>query len=231
MSRIFLGYVIVFGYIFSVLLIAWGTGKCGILGKEGCRKLIHISLGGVWIILYHFLSGTIHLVLIPITFVLINFYTYIMSDKPGNRLTPLLSGMEREGAGRSPGTVYYALSVTILAVLSRNSYTWFLCCGIGLFCMTMGDGMAGVIGKRASGIFSRRLVGEKTIGGSMGCMIFGSMGCALILLWLGASFPVWKIILIGICCGILELPGQGLDNITVPVGCTLVARCLFSGIV
>ena len=99
-------------------------------------------------------------------------------------------------------------------------------CGIGLFCMAFGDGMAGAVGKRLRGIWKKPLAGDKTLGGSLACVIFAAVGSMILLLATGQPIHLGKLALLGIICGVLELPGKGLDNLTVPFGCMLAAYLL-----
>lgn len=222
-----LGYLLSYGYVLIVLLTAAFAEKFKLLGQEGRRKLVHILLIFTWIIMILQLSGTIHMIVIPASFVLLNTISYKTAKKETGSTIPILSSMERQGAEETPGTVYYALSIMIMGILTLLNEQLVIPCGIGLFCMAFGDGMAGIIGKKSKGIFAKQFLKGKSIGGSIACLTFSIIGCELLILFMGYDLDFIKIAIIGICCTILELPYYGLDNITVPFGCMIIASLLF----
>ncbi|MGN0986313.1 MAG: hypothetical protein ACI4OO_00560, partial [Otoolea sp.] len=99
-------------------------------------------------------------------------------------------------------------------------------CGIGLFCMAFGDGLAGVIGERTRGWWAGQWVRGKSIGGSLTCVVGSIAGCSLLSLLMGYHLSGTVLLLVGIGCAVLELPGKGLDNLTVPFGSMLLAQLL-----
>ncbi len=221
-----LGYIFSYGYVLLVLLLAVLAEKFKLLNDEGRRKLVHVLLIFTWIIMLRFLQGSIHMVIIPATFVVLNYFSYLSAKKSDGREIPILSSMERSGDEETPGTVYYALSIMILCGVTLVKEDMIVPCGIGLFCMAFGDGLAGVFGKRMTGFLAKRLIGDKSLGGSLACIIFSILGCELLLLLTGQDLMPMKIAVIGVICALLELPGNGLDNLTVPFGCALAASIL-----
>ena len=222
-----LGYLFSYGYVLFVLLLAVIADKFKLLSQEGRRKLVHVLLVFTWVIMITYLKGTIHLIVIPASFVLLNTVSYLKAKKADGSAIPILSSMERSGEEETPGTVYYALSIMIMGIITLIDETWFIPCGIGLFCMAFGDGMAGVVGKKARGIFARHITGEKSLGGTLACIVFSIIGCELYLLLMGADPALAKILIVSVMCAVLELPGRGFDNLTVPFGSMLVASLLF----
>lgn len=221
-----LGYLFSYGYVLLVLLLSVIAEKFELLGQEGRRKLVHVLLVFTWIIMVHHFSGTIHMVIIPASFVLLNAISYRKAKKGDGDTIPILSSMERKGEEETPGTVYYALSIMLMGIITLINEQMMIPCGIGLFCMAFGDGMAGVIGKKTTGIFAKQIIKGKSLGGSIACIVFSIIGCGLLLLFMGYNLYFVKLIIIGICCAILELPDYGLDNITVPFGCMIIAYLL-----
>lgn len=220
-----LGYLLSLGYVFVILIIAAAAEKYHILEQEGRRKFVHIMLVFTWVIMIHFLTETIHLVLIPVVFVLLNSVSYITSKK-GTASIPVLSSMERTGEEETPGTVYYACSMMMMGIILCFRKDMLISCGIGLFCLAFGDGMAGVIGKKSFGIFKKQLFSGKTLGGSLACIVFAVIGCSIWLLLMGKEVLFLPVLTVGIVCAILELPGYGLDNLSIPLGCMFAARML-----
>jgi len=225
-NQIVTGYLLSYGYVFAVLGFSRLCRKCFHIAQEDARKIIHVGLIFTWLILSHFLADTVHSVIIPGTFVVLNYITYLSATRPGWLKIPLLSAMEREDGEETPGTVYYAMSIAAMALISNLWPQMRTACGIGLFCMAFGDGMAGAVGKRMQGVWRTPIAGGKTLGGSLACIVFSALGCAILLLCTGQAVPFGKLVLLGVLCGVLELPGKGLDNLTVPFGCMLAARWL-----
>ena len=222
-----LGYIFTYAYIMLVLFAAVVAEKFHLLGQEGRRKLVHISLVFTWLIMIRYFVGTIHLIIIPATFVILNLFSYLNAKKETGSSIPILSSMERTGTEETPGTVYYALSIMVAGGLTLLNENWMIPCGLGLFCMAFGDGMAGVVGKNTSGVWAKHITKEKSIGGSIACFVFSVAGCALLLVCLGQEVSLIKVVILGLVCTVLELPGQGMDNITVPLGCMGIAGVLF----
>lgn len=226
MKQVLLGYLFSYGYVFAVLGFSQLCKKLLRITQEDARKIIHVGLVFTWLIIIRFLKGTVHSVIIPGSFVVLNYLAYLAATRPGRLKIPLLSAMERDGGAETPGTVYYALSIAVMALITCLVPPMLTPCGIGLFCMAFGDGMAGAVGKRLRGIWKKPLAGDKTLGGSLACVIFAAVGSMILLLATGQPIHLGKLALLGIICGVLELPGKGLDNLTVPFGCMLAAYLL-----
>ena len=91
-----------------------------------------------------------------------------------------LSFMGRDDGEDTPGTVYYAVSLTTLALFSFGIGAPYMG-ALGFFCMAFGDGFAAVLGKR----FGRRvLVGccGKTLVGSATMLAVSFASCAVVLM-------------------------------------------------
>lgn len=221
-----LGYLFSYIYVFIILLIAAVAEKKQLLGQEGRRKLVHILLVFTWLIMLKYLKGTIHMIVIPLSFVILNLLSYLKAKKDDGSNIPILSGMERKGVEETPGTVYYALSIMIMGGFSLLNEEWVIPCGMGLFCMAFGDGMAGIVGKHVSGIFANHITSEKSLGGSIACFVFSILGCVLLLMFTKQEIVLLKMFIMGVTCMLLELPGKGIDNLTVPFGCMTMAILL-----
>lgn len=222
-----LGYVFSYSYIVGILLLAVLAEKFKLLSQEGRRKLIHILLVFTWLIMIHYFKGTIHMIIIPFSFVLLNLLSYLGAKSENGFSVPVLSAMERHGQEETPGTVYYALSIMVMGGLTIIKEELLIPCGMGLFCMAFGDGMAGVIGKKTTGFLAKKIRKEKSIGGCMACFVFSVVGCALLLFCMQQDLEIGKLLALGLCCMILEIPGYGIDNLTVPFGCMMAAMFLF----
>lgn len=221
-----IGYLFSYGYILCVLSAAVMAGHFRLVGQEGKRKVVHVLLVFTWMILVQYFKGTIHIILIPASFVILNYLSYKLTKKADGTKLPLLSAMEREGEEETFGTVYYAFSVMIMGLITLFSDKMLIPCGIGLFCMAFGDGMAGIFGKKSRGIFAKKLWRDKSLGGSLACAVFSMAGCLLFASFAGCEIELAKIFMIGVSCAVLELAGHGLDNLTVPFGCMIITSLL-----
>lgn len=210
---IVLGYVLTFGWVFAVLaltrLIKSRTGS----SDELSRKIIHIAVAFAWIPMYLCFGCTRHLVVAPAVFIVLNAVSYHMN---------LFSAMERsDESKKSLGTVYYALSMTVMSVWCVLWGQGLPAYGCGLFCMALGDGLAPWFGSLRRG--NKRLFASRTLYGSL-CIFFVSLA---VLAAFSAIFALHlsfgQILLTAAAAVALELVGvKGLDNLTLPLGVFLL---------
>ena len=103
------------GVIISILFIVMVMVVASVLeksGKEITRKFIHIMVSNWWIIAMIFFDNMWWAAVVPLLFVIVNYVSY-KSD--------LIKVMEREEGSEnkdSLGTVYYAISLLILALIT-----------------------------------------------------------------------------------------------------------------
>ncbi len=143
------------------------------------RKLVHIGAGmWVWGILYffdHWYWGVVPFA----TFIVLNFIMYKFK---------ILQGVDEEDS--SPGTVYFAISITILFLLFwRTGIDWdYVPIAVaGVMAMTWGDGLASLIGRRWGRHFYIFFNHRRSYEGSA-AMFFGTfVSVALTLLYLPGS--------------------------------------------
>lgn len=201
-SYIFIGSIIIFAKLFERF------------GKEASRKFIHILLANWWFIAMYFFDNVIWVSIVPLSFVIINHISYKRN---------LISVMEREKQD-GLGTVYYALSLLILSIIT---YGITKRPEIGL-CSTLimgyGDGLAGIIGKKVKSYEYKIGNTKKTLAGSLTMFIITFI---MIAIYSGLSeINLWvlKSILIAIILTIIEAVSiKGTDNITIPLSaCVLL---------
>lgn len=206
------------GYLFSVLyalaclLIAFVAYKLG-ASKKITRKIVHILVGFEWVILYHFMGAGIHFLAVCITFLLMLTIVHC------KRLMPMISS----DGDNAPGTVYYAVAMTIMAIIMLFVEEMILPFGIGVFCTSIGDGFAGVVGQ---GISHRnpKICGNKTLYGTLTNFIVCVIVVAVMNSIFGLGLLWWHIISVAFFAVELELfTGHGLDNITVTLGSSLLS--------
>ncbi len=202
--KIVFGYLIVYSYLLCLLLSVEFLQKKYHVNEEVLRKIVHVMAGLSWFIMVSFFGVRWHLVIVPFTFILVNTFLYY-----SNRFTAM-----KRSKNESKGTIYFAISFTILAFITVLYPPFLPFYGIGALAMTFGDGFAPFIGKLAS---KHILHSSKTYLGSF--FIFGVIAvlCFLFSQFYSFSFAWWQILIISFCGTLAELIGfRGLDNLTLP---------------
>ena len=207
----FLGIIVSYLYIGLVIIGAKIFEK---RGEEASRKFIHIMLGNWWMIAMYFFTNVWFAVFVPITFVIINYLSYKKD---------LIKVMERDEQD-GMGTVYYAVALLVLAIVSFGIYKNPTLGLVPSLVMAYGDGLAAVVGKKIKS--KRYKLGEtkKSFAGSLTMFIISTILIGAYLafklgptFWLGTHWPVVAC-LAGFAITALEaVSGKGWDNITVPI--------------
>ena len=192
-----LGYLLTFGWVFLTLGLTLVLKKKTGADDEVSRKIVHVSVAFAYIPMYFFLRGTWHFIVPTAVFIVLNAVSYRKN---------LFAAMERtDESKRSLGTVYYAVSMTVM----------------GALCVLVPR----VFGAIRRG--NRRLFGERTLYGTISVFVICLIVAALISAIFRMGLPVWAIALIALAAAALELIGsRGLDNLTLPLGVFLLSTLL-----
>ena len=214
----------VFGILVSIFYIGIVIASANVFekaGKEASRKFIHIMLSNWWIIAMIFFEDAIMAAILPALFIIINYLSY----KKG-----IISVMEREEGEEnkeSLGTVFYAVSLFILSLVTFGPLDEPLIGLCGIFVMGYGDGFAAVIGQAVK---SKEYVikgNTKSIAGSLTMFIITLMIVAGYFTYINASYIVLKAILVAIIMTIVEAVSiKGTDNISVPLLTSLLVMLM-----
>lgn len=200
------GIIVSYIFVFAVIISAKLVEK---KGKEASRKYIHITLSFWWIIVIALFDNIWFAIIPPITFVILN-YISIKKD--------LIKVMERDEEKKDGyGTVYYALSLLILIIVTFiiNKPELGL---VGVFTMGFGDGFAAIIGKKIKSKQYKIGNTTKTIAGSLTMFIITLIITAIFMAFYGVNMWLIKAIFIAIIMTIIEaISIKGTDNITVPL--------------
>ena len=70
------GYLFSYLYLFGVIFFIGALQKLFRFDVEISRKVIHFFIGFVWLILHKYHAGTWHFLVVPISFVVINYASY-----------------------------------------------------------------------------------------------------------------------------------------------------------
>ena len=211
--KILLGYILTFGWVFLMLGVTQVLKTRWKLQDETSRKIIHVGVAFAWIPMYLCFGASIHLAIPTAVFIVLNAISY-QKD--------LFSAMERSDSSRkSLGTVYYAVSMTVMAIWSWRIPECVTAYGVAVFCMALGDGFAPYFGSIRRG--NRKLFGNRTLYGSISIFVI----CLLVVVIMTAifhlplTFP--EMLTIAAAAVLFELVGvRGYDNLTLPLGVFLL---------
>ena len=211
-----LGLLVSFTYIALVIVSAKIFEK---KGKEISRKFIHIMLGNWWIIAMLFFDNVWFAAFGPAVFVVVNYLSYKKD------LIKVMERDEQDGFG----TVYYALSLLILAIVSFGIFKNPVLGLVPTLVMAYGDGLAAIIGKNTKSKRYKLSDTKKSFAGSLTMFLI-----ALIFiggyLWYTNATVFWTTthwtlisIMMAFCITAIEaISGKGIDNISVPISTLLL---------
>lgn len=170
------------------------------------RKIIHISIGFCFFIMDHYFIDKIHFIYVC----LILFGVLIVCTK-----LKLLKSLETHGENKNFGTIYYAITLTTLAVLANifpDVYPYF---AVALCSIAFGDGAAGLIGSLFTK-YNIKIYNNKTLIGYLANIVATAIS-VLIVSNMFAIFDIWYLLLIVYLSSTLELIfTKGFDNLGIP---------------
>ena len=210
------------GYIFSILYVLLCLAVALVVYKLGApkhitRKVVHILVGFEWLILYKFMgAASPHFLAVCVLFLVLLALDYKL------KLAPMMSS-DGENA---PGTVYYALAMSIMAFVALFVPNMIYPFGIAVFCTSFGDGLAGLVGQ---GIKKHniKIWNEKTIFGAL--VNFAVSFAVPFVFSLITDFKMswWQCLLVAAFALQMELFAErGLDNIFITLGVGFLSYCL-----
>ena len=210
----------VFGIIFSIISVFLIIGvssiltRFNLLSNEGSRKFIHIGVSNWWIIAMIFFNNNIYASIVPALFVVINYISYKKQ---------VFKAMERDGSKNDLGTVYFALSLLILSLITFKNVEYSYLGALGILIMGYGDGFAAVIGVKYGKNKFKVLGNEKSIEGSLAMFIFSFIVSIVILyIFNPVNIILYSLVLAIISTFLEAFSPYGLDNLAVPLGTSFV---------
>jgi phytol kinase len=219
LSTQFIPIVIVTIYLLILLVIAEWISRWQNVDSELTRKIVHIGTGNV-ILLAWWLNITNDVILFAsIVASLVAITSYFLP------ILPSVNGVGR----KSLGTLFYALSIGILTTLFWQEETKQFT-SLGILIMSYGDGMAALIGQNWGQhpyqIWGNKKSWEGSLTMTLVAVLLTVMIFSLVNGWQWQYLMIAAIV--GIFATILETFSQiGIDNLTVPVGTTLIAYYLW----
>ena len=218
------GIVSTIVFVFIVIAIAEVIRKSFSLSSNFTRKVIHVGVGN-WIFLWPFAFDHWYAIIVPpALFVVLNYISYRRE---------LFKAMERKEKAGGLGTVYYALSLTVIVPIAMIlGITWIAASAIML--MAWADGLADPIGRRY-GMRKYHVAGStKSIEGSLGFFLVGVCSVAATLMFFNAFSLLPSVNILIFALGIAALgtlieavSPAGTDNLTVPILSFIVALMFF----
>ena len=208
------------GYLMLLILIAEFLSRVYDTDSELTRKIVHIGTGNVILIAWWLDISRNIILLASIGASLIAIASYILP------ILPSVNGVGR----KSLGTLFYAISIGILAGLFWGENTREFT-AIGILVMSYGDGMAALVGQNFGKHPYQVWGNKKSWEGSLAMTIVSFIITLSILSLVGSWqwFYVLIALVVGIVATILETFSQvGIDNLTVPVGSSLISYYLIS---
>ena len=212
---------ILVSYLYIGLIIV-GANLFKKRSKEASRKFIHIMLGNWWFIALYFFTNVWFVAFVPASFVIINYLSY------KKNIIKVMERDEQDGLG----TVYYAISLLILAIISFGIYNKPSLGLIPALIMAYGDGFAAIMGRVIKSPRYKIVNSKKSFAGSITMFIISLViiGAYLIYeqvaLYWGIEHTVLMAFLMAFTLtGIEAISIKGTDNITVPLG-TLIMLLL-----
>ncbi len=189
-------------------------------GKEATRKFIHIMVSNWWIIAMIFFDNMWCAAIVPAIFVIVNYLSYKSN---------IIKVMERdEGENKdSFGTVYYAISLLILALITFGPLNNPLIGLCGAIVMGYGDGLAAVIGQKFKSKEFKIGNSKKSVAGSLAMFVVTLMIMTGFFYYVGASVWLLKSIVVAVIMTVVEIVcPKGTDNLAVPLLTSLLAAIL-----
>lgn len=210
--RNILGIIVSYMAIILIIISAKFFQKSG---EETSRKYIHIMLSNWWFIAMYFFDNAIWAAIVPASFIIINYISYKKN---------LIKVMERE-ENDGLGTVYYSISLFVLAILTFGVWKRPEIGLASTLIMGYGDGLAAVIGKSFKSYEYSINGNKKSVAGSIAMCFVTGLILAVFFASTGVTNWILKTIVISVILTIVEgVSIKGTDNLTVPIlSCLLLA--------
>ncbi len=212
-----LGYAFSIGYGVLCLLLAFLLSLRGVDNRI-TRKLVHIFVGFEWVILYRFHGASYHFLIVCLAFLAFLAIAYRKN---------MLRMISSEGKN-APGTVYYALSMSIMALISLFEPRFILPFGVAVFVTSFGDGFAGIFGQFVKK-HNPKIYKEKTLIGTLANLLASTLvAFAFMEIYPEMRLSPLACLTIGlVAAGVELICDLGLDNIALPLSVSVLTY-LFS---
>lgn len=212
---IFLGYI--FSLLYGALCILVGSMLHRLcVPSKLSRKAVHILIGAEWLILDRFMGVSVHFLVVCLIFTAALIAEYKLK---------LLPAMSSSG-DNAPGTVWYGVAMTTLAAAQLFLPALRYPFGIAVFCTSVGDGLAAVVGQNIRK-YNSRLFGDKTLLGTL--TVFIASFVTTLVFSHAAKFgytPLDCLVLAALAASVELICKRGVDNIALPLSVAMGAYIL-----
>jgi phytol kinase len=217
-----IGLIVSYLYAFGLLFIVEAIGKRLKWPQAFTRKFIHIGAGmWIWGILALFDTWTIGIIPFA-TFIVLNYVFYRFQ---------IFKAMD--AVDSSPGTIYFAISITVLFVLlwrTGGALDRVHIAAAAVMAMTWGDGLASIVGQTYGKHTFTTFGHQRSWEGSIAMAASTFVVIFLTLLWLPEStlspnsvaLSFWGVLLITGIGTVVATAAEafspaGTDNLSVPL--------------
>lgn len=208
------GIIISFLFTFSIIGISTIMTKQGVLSRENSRKFVHIGVSNWWIIAMIFFDNPIYAAIPPGCFVFLNYIAYRKS---------IFKVMEGERNKKDLGTVYFAVSLLILTLVTFSSGSHPYIGGLGVLIMGYGDGFAAVFGTKYTKYSFKIWNNTKTLSGTCAMFVFSFLAAFVILKIYNPASALPISVILAFAATIIEMFSPlGIDNLSVPLLTTYI---------
>jgi len=213
MNMIMQGYIATAVYLGIALVLCLIAGRIEKLGKELPRKIIHIMAGFGWVIYKVYMEGTIHPVIISSSFVVMAL------------LSKATDFLKIERSKKNHAIIFFTGVMAVLSVISYFYPPSFDAFGATMICLSAGDGMAALIGRR----FGKTKWSKKTnksVEGSIGGILCAFVSLAIIACVFDMKIGILGALILSVLTAVIEIVSDEYDNIAIPVGIFIAAQVL-----
>lgn len=202
-----IGCCVSYAYVLILLIVGMRLEK---VSKEISRKFVHIMTANWWFIVMLFFDKPFWPMVVGLSFVIVNIITY----KYG-----LFTCIERDDKAKDKGTIYYAVTLVMLVILSYYYDDMFVGL-IGSLIMGYADGLAALVGKKFNWIPYSIRGNKKSMSGSLTMFVMTLIIVCIIVKYASPDkLMMQKTLVISILATFLEaISIKGRDNLTVPMG-------------
>ncbi|MBY9000789.1 MAG: DUF92 domain-containing protein [Candidatus Heimdallarchaeota archaeon] len=223
-----IGLVSLFIFVLTALTIAEVLRRKEIVGGSTSRKIVHLSVGNVVLVFPFFFSNVWTALIGPIFFIPFTYFTSPASPIKKFRLKGV-------GEGHKYGTVYYAISLTVLVglffypdITNQSNVILFA----SFIPLVWGDGMSAVIGTKFGEKSSYTIYGStKSLLGSWTAAFatLGAVTVSCLILNQSMRVAIYIGLLTGFITAIIEaITPKGFDNIAIPATNAIVLFILYT---
>lgn len=214
-----IGYLICYAYLFAVIFGVGVFKKILGFSIETSRKIIHTLIVFTWVFLYWYFWNDWQIVIVPISFIIINALSYKFK---------LFKMIERtDDNDNHKGTIYFSIGITALMCFALLWPRTIMATGIATFALCFGDGPAALFGTMAKN--KKYICNGKTLQGTISCFIGTLVGLYVFAFVMSYHIPIWVALILSLATSIFELVGNGLDNFSILGGVYLISSALIYG--